>query len=120
MYRIYDNVNECWRSDMVILPDGAFAECRKTMFGNYKMTILFDDESYILHYDVGIYDKNKNLIFEGDICKNENGEEYVVAYSKEALAYCLFGYENYTYYVLSEEVGDEVEIVGNVIDGAVS
>lgn len=117
MYRIYDNVNECWRDDMVILPDGAFAEYKNTVFGNYKMKVLYNEEPYVLHYDVGFYDNNHNPIFEGDICRNEKGEKYIVAYSKETLAYCLFGYDNDTYYLLSDDVGNEIEIVGNVIDG---
>lgn len=117
MYRIYDNVNECWRDDMVILPDGAFAEYKNTVFGNYKMKVLYNEEPYVLHYDVGFYDKNHNPIFEGDICRNEKGEKYIAAYSKETLAYCLFGYDNDTYYLLSDDVGNEIEIVGNVIDG---
>ena len=117
MYRIYDDKRECWRDDMLIMPDGAFAEYRKTMFGNYKMIPKFDESHYILHYDIGIYDKNHSPIFEGDICRNEKNETYIVAYSNQTLSYCLFGRENDVYYILSEDVGKEIEIVGNVIDG---
>ena len=120
MYRIYDNNTGQWRDDIIVLPDGAFAICKKTLFGNYKMNVLWNDEQFILHFDTGIYDKNDNVIFEGDICKDKDGNEYVVGYSKETGNYCLFSYDNNLFYILVDKVGNDVEVVGNVFDNVVS
>lgn len=120
MYRIYDHSRHCFRDDMLILPDGALAICEKKMFGRYRLNIIWDEVSYTLHFDTGIYDKNKHVIFEGDICKDKDGNEYVVGYGREVGAYCLFDYDNDLYYILVDEVGKDVEVVGNVLEGVVS
>lgn len=120
MYRIYDRNEHRWRDDMILVPDGAFAICKKTLFGNYKIDVLWDEEPYVLHFDTGVYDKNKNIIFEGDICKDKDGNEYVIGYGREVGAYCLFDDDSYLYYILVDEVGKDVEIIGNVFDRVVS
>lgn len=116
MYRIYDHYKQRWRDDMIILPDGAFAICVKKLFGRYKLNVIWNEEQYTLHFDTGIYDKNGNVIFEGDICKDENGYKYTVAYGKEVGTYCLFDDDNSLYYILTDKVGKDVEVVRNVFD----
>lgn len=102
---------------MAVLHDGKLVSYDKTIFGNYKATYETDKNRYIVHNDIGITDEYENIIFEGDVCKCPNGSKGVVAYSGELGTYCIFDYNEDTYYVLTDETGSETVVVGNVIEG---
>lgn len=117
MYRIYDKNKGKWRSDMIILQDGAFCSLKKTAFGHYKMNVMWDEEPYVLHLDTGMFDVDSNVIFEGDICRDKNNNQYVVGYVEQFCAYCIFDYDERVYYVLAEKGSNNLKVIGNVFDG---
>lgn len=120
MYRVYDKELEEWRDDIVVFNDGALGVYTFHKLLPNTVSILFNEEPYVIHFDTGTYDKNNNVIFEGDICKDKDGNEYIVGYGREVGAYCLFDYDNDLYYILVDEVSNDVEVVGNVFDGVVN
>lgn len=119
MYRVYDRNIEEWRYDIVALQDGSLGVYKPHKFFSDKIKIIFNEEPYVIHYDTGIKDKTGNVIFEGDICKCPQGSYGVVAYSGQTGSYCIFDDNNDLYYVLTDEVGNDTMVIGNVIDGVV-
>lgn len=118
MYRIYDTNNKTWRSDMAMLPDGALCVMKKKFpFQRYKVHVLLNEEGYVVHDYAGAISKNGYYIMEGDICTCPNDSTGVVAYDSQAGGYCIFDENNSIYYVLTEEVGNQTNVIGNVFDG---
>ena len=117
MYRIYDKDQQQWRNDMIVMPDGALAVLEKKAFNRYKVKTIWDEAPYVVHSETGVDDKNGTRIFEGDICATSKVKDGIVAYSQQIGAYCIFDYNNDVYYILTDEHGEDVEVVGNVFDG---
>jgi hypothetical protein len=101
------------------MPDGALAVLEKKAFNRYKVKTIWDEAPYVVHSETGVDDKNGTRIFEGDICATSKVKDGIVAYSQQIGAYCIFDYNNDVYYILTDEHGEDVEVVGNVFDGVV-
>lgn len=98
-----------------------------TFFWNKLPNMLFPDNYTVLQW-TGAIGKNKTKIFEGDIVLWDNPDPYdwdrdtltmVVGYNNRVMGYMLYDFP--------EDVGDkagrhffpeEVEVVGNVFEGA--
>lgn len=119
MYRLYDHkLGEWVRDDFYVSFFGDVYLSKKTLFGNDKMS-LASENRYTLHQDIGYYDKNGKLIFEGDICKIVvDGEVIVcmVAYVPERASYMLLDYKYNAYYQFYEGVKELIEVIGNVLE----
>lgn len=117
MYRIYDNYEHQWVRDGVYLsPYNDMYTSKKTMFGAEKLS-LASEQRYTLQQDIGLYDVNRKLIFEGDICRAKDKNVIgVIAYSSENASYYLFDNNDYKYYVLNEVRCKQMEVIGNVFD----
>ena len=117
MYRVYNNKEKCWVRDGVYLsPNNDLSTSKKTLFGAEKLSLVSDNR-YTWHRDIGLYDKNNKLVFEGDICKCKDGVfTGVVSYVREHAAYYLLDDEHMTYYPLGVEHMDMVEVIGNVLE----
>lgn len=117
MYRIYDKDQQRWRNDMIVLPDGAVASLQKAWFNRYKMRVMWDETTYVVHSETGVDDKNGTRIFEGDICATSKVKDGIVAYSQQIGAYCIFDYNNDVYYIITDEHAEDIAVIGNVFDG---
>lgn len=120
MFRIYDKKEKKFiRENIYISPIGDVFISSKKMFGTEKLNLV-SSERYVYQKDIGLYDVNKWLIYEGDICKvdrlNVTG---VIAYAPEYASYFLFDDQNLKYYPLTEERCKEIEIIGNVFDTSI-
>lgn len=120
MLRVYDKQKELWlKGDFCIMSNGDLAELKKMPFGLEKINLLSDDR-YFWHEDIGAYDINGNLIFEGDICELNLGEESIyciVAYIEQRAAYLLFDEKNLSYYQFNEHIFNALSVISNVFDG---
>lgn len=119
MYRVYDNKEKHWvKKGIYISPNNDLSISKKAMFGAEKLSLV-SGQRYIFHRDIGLRDKNKVLIFEGDICQItlENEEVIgVVAFAYEHATYYVFDYKNCKYYTLGIDKQDKIEVIGNVLD----
>lgn len=119
VYRIFNKDYNKWCNDVIVLPDGALAKLERRLFNRYKMRVLWDETPYVVHNETGVDDKHGYRIFEGDICATPKVKDGIVAFSTEVGSYCIFDYNDSVYYVLYDEAGKDVEVIGNVFDGIV-
>ena len=126
MFRVYDNKLKEWCNDMFcVSSDGDLYIVEHSKFGKDKIRLVSDDR-YTYQNDIGTYDMNGNLIFEGDIISNhiEPGLIGVVAYAPEHASYYVFDKKNLEYYRLTKSDPDlkiegtleKMEVIGNVFD----
>lgn len=119
MYRLYDNKEKKWvKDDFYVSFFGDVYLSKKTLLGNDKMS-LASDTRYTLHQDIGYYDKNGRLIFEGDICEIiVDGESIVcmIAYVAERASYMLLDNKYSAYYMFHNNVREQIEVVGNIFE----
>lgn len=124
MYRIYDVEAEQWiTNECVLAADGTIYKLKNSELGDIiehiqnSLPFMIDKKSkYILHRCTYIPDKSNNLIFEGDIIRNTNGDIGMVYYSTDLAAYVFLIIKENTYYPLSVEFGKKSKIIGNAID----
>ena len=125
MYRLYDHKEKQWvKDDFYVSFFGDVYISKKTLFGNDKMSMA-SETRYTLHQDIGAYDVNGHLIFEGDICRNCNNHDIVgvISYYPEQAAYLFFETKydakySMSAFMIDESSRPEMEIIGNVFDNA--
>ena len=117
MIRVFDNVEKKWiRENIYLSPNNDLFISKRLPFGIEKLSLV-SDSRYIWHKDIGLNDKNNKLIFEGDICKAQDGVfTGVVAYVREQASYYLLDDEHMKYYPLGIEYMEMVEVIGNVCE----
>ena len=93
---------------------------KQSVFGWVKVPLELSQDRYVYHMDIGLYDKNNKLVYEGDyILANINENKNViglVTYAHEMSAYIILCDDD-MFYTLGSNVCDRIEIVGNVFDG---
>lgn len=120
-YRVYDTESKKWIKDNIYLsPDGELFLVKQSVFGWCKVPLALSQDRYVYHIDAGLYDKNNELVYEGDyILANINENKNVVGlvtYAHEMSAYIILCDDN-MFYTLGSNVCDLIEIIGNVFDG---
>lgn len=119
MFRIYDKYEKCWaKDDIFISPSGDIYVLEKCLFG--KKLKLTSPERYIYHKDINLWDKDNNLIYEGDMVEATVSEDTtvtgMVAYARELAGYVILCSDCEKWYSLGSEVCQYVKVVGNVFD----
>jgi hypothetical protein len=121
-YRVYDIERNQWIKDNVYLnPDGDLFLIKKSIFGRTKKPILLESDRYVYHNDIGLFDKNENLIYIGDYVRAQVEENRfvigVVNCAIDPAAYAILREDIEECFILGSEVCQFVEIIGNVFDG---
>lgn len=121
MFRVYNTEKKQWvKDDIYLNPNGELFLIKQSLFGWVKIPMALDDR-YIYHRDIGLYDKNQNMVFEGDYIRArvaEDKEEIgLVSYAHELSAYVILCVDNDTFYTLGSETTEFIEVIGNVFDG---
>lgn len=119
MYRVYDIEKKCWLKNNIYLSlEGDLFLLKKSFFG--KKLIELSNDEYVYHKDIGLYDKDNDLIFEGDYLKAKVSDDRtvigLVAFAQELSAYIILCYDTNEFFTLGTEVCEYVEIIGNVIE----
>ena len=124
MFRVYDTVDRHWiKKDIYMSQNGELyiLNNNKFVFNNSKLIPLSNDDRYICHRDIELYDKENVLVFEGDYIKakvSEDNEEIgIVAYAHELSSYVILCVNNDVFYTLGSDVSSEIKVIGNVFDG---
>lgn len=119
MYRVYDKKEKCWVKDGVYLsPNNDLSTSKKAVFGNVKLS-LASDERYVWHRDIGLTDKDKVLIYEGDIVEINFGKVKIntlVTYAPENASYILLDFKIHKYYSLGKNRCEFIKVIGNVFE----
>lgn len=117
MFRVYDIEHNEW------ITEGCFMDAKenlhiaeKTFFGNVKLNLVLSDR-YIYQYAIGLTDKNRNQIYEGDICKSTNNNFGIISFNHQFASYVLYNPKKNKHFVLSEKIcSNNLEVIGNVFD----
>lgn len=116
MFRCYNIKEGKWANNILLSTNNDLTEVKEKKFGYSKLNLVPDSE-YVFHRDIGLYDRDGWLIFEGDMLQTPNGLVGIVAYSEENASFVFLEYENKMYYPLFKKVcNDSLRIVGNVFD----
>ncbi len=120
MFRVYNNEKKRWIRDKVCMtPEGELLAYNHSILGWVKLSSASQDNVY--HRDIGLYDKNNILIFEGDFLKAEVAEgtivRGIVVFAEELSAYIILCDNTNEYFTLGTEVCEYIEVIGNVFDG---
>lgn len=112
MYRVYDSKEKTWVQEGIYLsPNNDLSRANKSLFGE-KITLI-PESRYTYQIDIGLYDKEGNLIFEGDILQTSTGLIGLVSYAPEQASYVFLDYKNKKYYPLGIEICKQLKIIGN-------
>lgn len=123
MYRVYDTEEQRWITNNIYLspdPNSKLYALKKNIFGKMKM-VPVSDERYVIHKSIDLYDRNKELIYQGDYIKASVADDRIVigmvAYAYEISAYVILCFNNSEYFSLGSNVSEHIEVIGNVFDG---
>ncbi len=125
MYRVYDKEKRKFVDDVFVLQDGFPYRMVKRKILPVKLVPAYEvdeneNERFVIQYCTDFVDKDKNYVYEGDICRvYVDDDEYVVgvvAWSGYTGSYCIFCNDIDCYYPLSLSVQDLYEVIGNVCD----
>lgn len=122
MFRVYDKINKKWIEDNVYLnPKGELFLIKQSVFGWIKMPLELSQDRYVYHKAIDLYDKDGVLIYEGDRVKAQVAEDKIVTgiviYAQEFAGYIIWCFGLNEYYMLSNDVCEYIEVIGNVFDG---
>jgi len=117
VYRVYDRLSNKWLSPFEVceLPNGDLCSLKKTLFGNYKMKLLADSQ-YIRHRCTGNVDRNRKLVYEGDICCHVSNVTGIITYLTELSSFVLLDHKTTQYFHLPEQVYKDITVIANVCD----
>ena len=74
-YRVYDSEKKCWIKDNIYLnPDGELFLIKQSLFGMVKVPLALDLERYVYHRAIDLWDKDVNLVYEGDYIRAQVDE----------------------------------------------
>ena len=121
MFRVYDTKKRKWLKENIYLtPNYDLYMSKKNLFGIERLKLL-QDSHYVYHRAIDLFDKNEQLIYEGDYLKCKVSEDKIVyglvTYAIELSAYVILCVDSDEFYTLGSEVCEFIEVVGNVFDG---
>lgn len=121
-YRVYDIETNKWiKDDIYLSPDGELFLIKQSLFGWVKEPVLLDSDRYVWHQDIGLYDKENNLLYIGDYVRAQVEEDRfvigVVICAQDPTAYTILCEEIEECFILGSGVCQFVEKIGNVFDG---
>lgn len=120
MLRVYDKYEKCWVDNALLASNGDIYILKNGLLG--KKLKLTSPERYIYHKDINLWDKDNNLIYEGDMVEATVSEDTtvtgMVAYARELAGYVILCSDCEKWYSLGSEVCQYVKVVGNVFDDA--
>lgn len=121
-FRVYDTEKKEWIKNKIYLsPEGELYKIKQGIFGLTKVPLALDNERYIYHQAIDLYDKNQNQVCEGDYILARIAEDKteigLVAFAHELSSWVILCVDSDTFYTLGSSVSSEIEIIGNVFDG---
>lgn len=120
MYRVYDLEKREWAQDIYMspFPSNQLYKLKKSLFG--RKLISVDSSNYIIHKFADLFDKDSNLVYEGDIIEAQISDDKtvtgIVTYATEWSAYIVLCFDPDEFYVLGDEICEFISVIGNVFD----
>ena len=120
MFRVYDTEKSKWMKNVYMSTNGDLYLLKNNKFFN-NLKFLPDDDRYICHKDIALYDKDNVLVYEGDYLEAKISERKtvigLVAYAHEMSSYVILCVDSDEFYTLGSEVTEFISVIGNVFDG---
>ena len=123
LYRVWDKKKKKWVNNEVLLGDNG--EIYRISKDKLRCKIkLLPETRYVCQMSSGVRDKNKILLFEGDIvaCKKMNEKEdekgFIgqVCYLKDQCRWVILDFNNNKWYEISSERSNLIEKTGLCLD----
>lgn len=120
MYRVFDRQRNKWiKNNIYLSPYGELYRVNKTFFGT--KLIPLDDERYVWHKCINVFDKNQEEIYEGDYVEAEVDKDKIVTgmicYAHEYASYVILCNDTNEYYHIGSELSEFIRVIGNVFEG---
>lgn len=112
MYRVYDHKEKQWVNENILLSS------HNDLYEVHRHKLkLLSERRYTYQIDIGIYDKNHKLIFEGDIAESDDGKIGLISYAPENASYVFLDYDENKYYPLGVKIcSNFLKVIGNLFD----
>lgn len=122
MFRVYDTKEKAWIKENICLkPDGELVTVKRNIFGLFKLLIPLNQNRYVYHKAIDLWDKDGIQVFEGDyiLAKVDEDKTVVglVVFAQELSSYIILSESSDEFFTLGNEVTEFIEVVGNVFDG---
>lgn len=122
MFRVYDTKEKVWIKENICLkPDGELVTVKRNIFGLFKLLIPLNQNRYVYHRAIDLWDKDGTQVHEGDyiLAKVDEDKTIVglVVFAQELSSYIILSESSDEFFTLGNEVTEFIEVVGNVFDG---
>lgn len=123
MFRVYDLKAKKWATDNIYLSPNPYSNLyvlKRDIFGFSKL-VYADKDRYIIHKEIELCDTDGVYLHEGDYIEANVADNKIVngmvVYAEEFASYILLCSDSEEYFVLGNEVSENIKIIGNVFDG---
>jgi hypothetical protein len=125
MFRVYNIEEKKWVKDNIYMSTNGdlytLINNNKVIFNADRLSLLKNDDRYVCHRAINLYDKDELMVYEDDYLRAKISEDKevigLVTFAHELSAYVILCVDSDEFYTLGSEVCDLIEVVGNVFDG---
>ena len=100
-FRVFDTEKKQWvKKNIYLNTNDELFLIKQTLFGMVKVPLALDEDRYVYHNAIDLYDKNQVQVHEGDYIKA------IVADNREVIGIVVFAIELSAYIILCKDLNE--------------